>query len=264
MGMSLAVSLAAGVVPQLLTASTSRVCVWHRIFRAMPISHVVQGAQRDTKVRLRVTGALCRFAVVAGVTGLTAGAGLISAGSALASNGSQPGNLILHPAAGATTLTPTWSTTTGCPVGYQNSAQVSAFHANGTFASRISFVVGEGNLTRPFGGQLDFKMALLLRFGSKVTKGQGSEWAVGCYTGAGGTGRVKWVQSTVVTLSSTGTSYSTSTPNGSTGSAAGASGTTSSGSGTQIEAALIAGACGLAIAVGGVAWYRRRMRTRTE
>lgn len=255
------------------------------MFRAMPNFHVVPGAQRDAKVRWRAAAALRRSAVVAGAVGLTAAAGLLSAGSALASAGSEPGNLILKPASGATTLRPTFATTTGCPTGYQASAQVSAFHANGTFGSRISYVVSNG-LTHPFSGLLDFKMNLLLRFGSRVAKGQGSEWAVGCYSGIGGTGRVSWVQSTFVTLSSTGTSYSTSKPAGSGSSTGGGQTTTTGGSATagsaatggnakslnatnssntaQIAAASIAGACGLAVALGGIAWQRRRNRGRVQ
>jgi hypothetical protein len=156
---------------------------------------------------------LRRTAVVAGTLGLTAGAGLLAAGTALASNGSQPGKLVLHPASGAVTLTPTWSTADGCPAGYQGSAEMSEFKASGAFGSRISTVVSTG-LTAPFHGVLDYNVALVLRLGADVGKGETSEWAVGCYSGPGGTGKVRWVQSTFVTLSADGKSYSTSTSTG--------------------------------------------------
>jgi hypothetical protein len=244
------------------------------MFPAMPILQVVLDSLRDGKVRLLTAGVLRRTAMVAGAVGLTAGAGLLFAGSALASNGSQPGNLILHPASGATTLQPTWSTTTACPVGYQGSAEVSAFQPNGAFGSRISLVVSTG-LTHRFSGMLDYEMALLLKLGARVGKGQGSEWAVGCYSGIAGTGHVKWVQCTFVTLSSTGSSYSTSTHNGSassttgqqastSGNAQSAAATTTGGNSTQVEAASIAGACGLAVAIAGIAWQRRRNRSRLQ
>jgi hypothetical protein len=240
----------------------------------MPIIHGVPGAQPDAKAWCRPAGRLRRCAVVAGTVGLTAGAGLLAAGTALASNGSQPGRLALHPASGAVTLTPTWSTADGCPAGYQGSAEMSEFKASGAFGSRISTVVSTG-LTAPFHGVLDYNVSLVLRLGAHVGKGQTSEWAIGCYSGPGGTGKVRWVQSTFVTLAADGKSYSTSTSTGSTSSTTGqqaatsgnaqsASATTTSGSGTQVVAASIAGACGLAVALAGIGWQRRRNRSRLQ
>jgi hypothetical protein len=179
----------------------------------MPVTQLVLDHLRTAGIIRRTARGLRRAVVLAGVVGLTAMAGLLTAASALAAHGSQPGSLILHPAIGATTLQPTWSTTDGCPAGYQGSAEVSAFQPNGAFGSRISFVVSTG-LTHRFSGTLDYKMALLLKLGARVGNSQGSEWAVGCYSGPGGTGKVKYVQSTFVTLSSTGSSYSTSSANG--------------------------------------------------
>jgi hypothetical protein len=230
----------------------------------MPIIHGVQGGSRFRKFR--------RAAVVAGAIGLTAGAGLLSAGSALASNGAQPGNLILHPASGASSLRPTWSTTNGCPAGYQGSAEVSEFNTNGSFASRISITVN--NPVAAFSGTLDGNVAALLSVATNVKPGQTSEWAIGCYSQIAGTGHVKWVQSTFVKLSADGKSYSTSAGNGqppptsssgsTSGQAASATATTSSGGGSQLEAAAIAGACGLAVALAGLALYRRRNRSSAQ
>ncbi len=84
---------------------------------------------------------------------MTTGAGLVTAGLALAASGAQPGNLILRPASSATALRPTWSTTDGCPAGYQGSAQLSEFNSNGTLASRISPTVAK--VTTAFSGTLD-------------------------------------------------------------------------------------------------------------
>jgi hypothetical protein len=241
------------------------------MFPAMPIIHVVQGAQRDAKVGSRMAGALRRTAVVVGAVGLTGGAGLLSAGSALASNnGSQPGKLTLHPASGPSKLRPTWSTKDGCPVGYQASAEMSEFNANGSFASRISVTVNKP--VAAFSGSLDGNMSALLSLGSTVKPGQTSEWAIGCYSQIAGTGKVKWVQSTFVTLSTDGKTFTTSSGNGqappasTSGSGSGqgtsATSTNSGGSSSQLETAAIAGACGLIVAFGGLAFYRRRQRSR--
>ncbi len=174
----------------------------------MPATQMVLGAPRDTRVRGRAAGALGRLMVLGGIVGATAAAGLLTAASALALNGSQPGNLILHPASGASNLKPTWSTKDACPAGFRSSAGMSEFGADGALGSRISAVVS-GGLTRPFSGTLDGNVAMVLALGANVGNGQTSEWAIGCYSGPSGTGNVKWVQSTFVTLSADGKSYST-------------------------------------------------------
>lgn len=174
----------------------------------MPVTQIVLGAPRDARVRWRAAGCLRRVVVLAGMVGATAAAGLLTAASALASNGSQPGNLILHPASGASNLKPTWSTKDACPAGFRASAGLSEFGVGGTLGSRISAVVS-GGLTRPFKGTLDGNVAMVLALGANVGNGQTSEWAIGCYSGPSGTGNVKWVQSTFVTLSADGKSYST-------------------------------------------------------
>src|SRR5215469_6335310 len=171
----------------------------------MPITDVVV---REARSRWRTARGIRRAVVLVALTGMTTGAGLATAGFAQASNGSQPGNLILTPASGATSKMPTWSTTDGCPAGHQGSAEVSEFKPDGTFASRISVVVNSG-LTAAFKGTLDGKMSALLHV-TGVPDGGTVEFAVGCYSLEGGTGSVKWVQSTVVTLSSDGKSYTTS------------------------------------------------------
>ena len=257
----------------------------------MPMFQVVPGAPRHAKVGRRAIGGLRRTAVVAGAVGLTAGAGVITAGSALASNGLQPGNLVLEPASGAVSLMPTFATTDGCPAGYQGSAQVSMFAANGHLISRISVAVPLP--TAAFHGALDGKIGAILKFAG-VPSGGTSQWAVGCYTGPGGTGNVEWVQYTLVKLSADGKSYSISPGNGQSpsgsgsGQSASSSGSgkgkpalsnlygtlastnlgnatpasSSNGIGKQVEAGLIAGACGLVVATAGLYFYRRRNRSR--
>lgn len=259
----------------------------------MPIIHGAQGgAQGETKVRWRAVGPVRRTAAIAGAVALTGGMGLLTAGPALASGGLEPGNLILRPASGAISSAPTFATKDGCPAGYQASAQVSMFSANGTLISRISNVVPLP--TAPFHGSFEGNIGALLNFAG-VKAGGASQWAVGCYTGAGGTGNVKWVQYTVVNVSADGKSYSISPGNPGNpgnGQAASASGNgqspsssatkqpalanlygqvasanypnpgNSSGTGTQVEAALIAGISGLVVAGAGIIIYRRRNRSR--
>lgn len=257
----------------------------------MPKIHGAQGgAQRESKVRWRAVRPLRRTAVMASAVALTGGMGLLTAGSALASGGLEPGNLILRPASGAISSAPTFATKDGCPAGYQASAQVSMFSANGTLISRISNVVPLP--TAAFHGSFEGSIGALLSFAG-VKAGGASQWAVGCYTGEGGTGNVKWVQYTVVKLSADGKSYSVSPGNPGKGQATAASGNgqpssssatkqpalanlygqvasanypnpgnSSSGAGTQVEAALIAGISGLVVGGAGIVIYRRRNRSR--
>jgi hypothetical protein len=220
-------------------------------------------------VRWRAAEKLGRSALVVGAVGLTLGSGLFTAGSALASNSVEPGNLIFTPANGSTTGTTTWHTTDGCPVGYRQSAQISVFSSKGVLLSRISPVAG-GVLSGPFSGTLLGTMSQILNF-AQVKPGGQLLFMVGCYSQVSGTGKVTWMQSATITRSAT-KSYSAnagSVPAKVTG--PGVAGTAQSGSGqvdsvpltvtngsNTLEDALIAGACGLAVAVGGVVLYRRR------
>ncbi|HSR86364.1 MAG TPA: Ig-like domain-containing protein [Streptosporangiaceae bacterium] len=162
----------------------------------------------NEKLKWRTAGRLRRGAVVLGVLGLTAGAAVMTAGSALAGVGTEPGNVSLNPASGATSLTPTWTTTDGCPSGFQTSAQMADFTTSGTLISRISPVVSAG-LTAGFSGQLDFSMQTLASTGGFGSGGT-VEFSVGCWSGPGGTGTVHYTQSTFVTIPAGGGSYTTS------------------------------------------------------
>jgi len=236
-------------------------------------THTFSGAVRDAAARRRTAAARRRAVLILGATGVIAGAAVMAAAPALAGVGSEPGNLKFSPASGALTVTPTWSTTDGCPAGYQKSAQMAIFNASGVLLSRISPVAYD--VTHSFSGTLDGNLSAILRY-ANVSGGGTLEFAVGCYTLVGGTGEVKWIQSTLVTASAGGTSYTTSAPSGQqhAASGAGASGTNSGpgaapgnagaggGMGAAAEAALIAGACVLVAAAAGYVWYRRRDRSR--
>jgi hypothetical protein len=162
----------------------------------------------NMKLKWGKAGRLRRGSVVLGVVGLAAGAAVFTAGSALAANGSQPGNLTLSPASGALTLQPTWSTSTGCPVGNQGSAVIEEFNMAGTPASRVSNVVAAPAAPITNATLLGNMSGLL--GSSDIVPGGTVEWAVACFTCAGGTGTSVYVQSTFVTEDAAGANYSTS------------------------------------------------------
>jgi hypothetical protein len=209
--------------------------------------------------------------MLVGVIGMTAGTVALSAGPAWAGGvGSEPGNVKFSPASGAIESQPTWSTTDACPEGNRASAQLAIFSQSGQFLSLISPVAY--GVSKPFSGTLDGTLAAILRF-AKVDSGKSLEFVVGCYNQVGGTGSVKWIQSTQVTLSSSGGSFTTSAPSGQqitpTGPHANgnqgqgvASSAASGGLGAPALAGLVAGACALVAGIAGVIWYRRRERSR--
>src|SRR5215469_4591121 len=116
----------------------------------MALAQICSGARRHATSARRIATTGRRGILFLGAIGMVAAAAVMTAGPALADVGSEPGNLKFSPASGATTLQPTWSTTDGCPVGYQGSAEVSIFDASGVLLSRISTVAY--NVIHPFGG----------------------------------------------------------------------------------------------------------------
>jgi hypothetical protein len=155
------------------------------------------------------TGRLRRTVLMLGVVGATTGGLLFSAAAAQAVTGSGPGQLALNPASGATTLTPTWSTTTGCPAGNQTSATLFALNTDGSIGSAISPTVNAP--TAPFNGTLLGTIGSLISLGTNVTAGGTSQFVVGCFAGTGGTGAVTYVQSIFVHLDATGANYTSNT-----------------------------------------------------
>src|SRR5262249_61977093 len=96
------------------------------------------GALKGPTFKWPSTGRLRRTVLMLGVVGATTGGLLFSAAAAQAVTGSGPGQLALNPPSGATTLTPTWSTTTACPTGFQVSAVLFALNTDGTVGSSVS------------------------------------------------------------------------------------------------------------------------------
>jgi hypothetical protein len=154
------------------------------------------------------------------------------------------------------------------------------FNVGGTLLSSISSVAY--NVRGPFSGTLQGSMRAILRF-ANVPNGGSLEFTVGCYSQIGGTGSFTWIQSTLVTLSTDGKSYSTSAPSGqwatsasnqakgvlagpnrggSAANNASASGSSGGGGiGALGLAGLIVAACALAAGSAGYVWYRRRNRS---
>ncbi len=167
----------------------------------------------NTKLKWGPARRLRRGAVVLAAVGLAASAGLLTAGSALAGVGAQPGDLVLSASSGALNTTPTWSTTTACPAGNQTSANITEF-LNGTLVSLISPVVNSG-LTSPFSGTLDGNVGALLNTAGINASNPGTvEWAIGCWNGPGGTGTGAtpevFEQSIFVSVAAGATTYTTS------------------------------------------------------
>jgi len=102
---------------------------------------------------------------------------------------------------------PAWSSS-ACPSGFQGSAEVGEYTLAGSFLSNISNVVAA--VGSPFSGQLQGSVGALLKFGGvSVSTGGTLKWMVGCYSGVGGTGAQKLVQSVYVTLAAGGSTYNT-------------------------------------------------------
>jgi hypothetical protein len=176
----------------------------------MPVAQIVLSALRHLTARWRAANPARHAGVLLGVLGMTAGAGLLAAGSALAGVGAQPGDLQLSASTGALSSTPTWSTTDGCPSGFQVSAELSEYSATGVFQTRISPVVDLG-LTGPFSGTLDGNVGALLHFAGVNATAPGTvEWVIGCYAAEGGTGTPENEMSIFVSVAAGATTYTSS------------------------------------------------------
>ena len=162
-------------------------------------------------IRVRRLG---RSALLLGVAAVAAGASLLSGGEAQAVVGTDLGALALTPSSGSVTVTPTYSTTEGCPAGYQGSAVVRAVANDGSNrTSDISPDVSSG-LSAPFSGTLLGSMGdIKTVFTPATPNGTYQEFAVYCFSGVSETGSQLAVMDTYVIWSADGSSYTeTNTP----------------------------------------------------
>ncbi len=161
------------------------------------------------KLKSPNAGRLRRTALALGLAGGLAGGMLLAAAPAHAALGTETG-LVLTPSSGATSTTPTWSTTVGCPSAESASAVVEFVYTNGTSYASASAVVNASstlNLAAPFsGGSLAATMANIESLGGFASGGT-QELFVQCASAAGGTGTVLNEMNVFVTY--TGTNYAT-------------------------------------------------------
>jgi hypothetical protein len=136
--------------------------------------------------------------------------------------GTSPGAVALKPASGPINSTPTWSTTTACPAGFQGSAVFRAVRANGTTFS-ISMAVAK--VTAPFSGTLQGPITEIQSV-ADVPDGGSQEFVVICFSGDSLTGTSRPDMDIFITYSANGT-YTTSdvAPTASAGSSSSTSGT---------------------------------------
>jgi hypothetical protein len=120
--------------------------------------------------------------------------------------GTNQGAVALKPASGSTNSTPTWSTTTGCPAGFQGSAVFRAVRADGT---TFSISMAADKVTAAFSGTLQGPI-LEIQSVAGVPNGGSQELAVICFSGDSLTGSSRADMDTFITYSANGTSYTTS------------------------------------------------------
>jgi hypothetical protein len=145
-----------------------------------------------------------RLALLFSLAVATAGTALLTAAPAQASVGTQPGNLTLSPASGAASVTPTYASSTACPAPNNVSGTVTAI---GHDDVALAFVSQTNNsVLAPFNGSLQANMSTLV-LAAGLVPGDTYEFAVGCSDAQFNT---VYVQSTFVTISADGASYSSS------------------------------------------------------
>jgi hypothetical protein len=137
-----------------------------------------------------------------------------AAGAVPGAMGTNPGAVMLNPASGSTGTTPTWSTTVGCPSGFQGSATFKEVHSDGTSTNLIAPIVN--GTASAFHGTLQASIALIKTAGN-IPNGGSQELFVTCYSMQSGTGNTQNDMDIYLNYSADGSTYTTSTsptPNG--------------------------------------------------
>jgi hypothetical protein len=152
---------------------------------------------------------LQRTAVLLGAGALAAGASVLGATSAHAALGNQPGAVALTPSSGAATTTGiTYATTTACPAGFQGSGLLRIIDPNNQVLSggSTNLSVVNNSVAAPFNGVMNTTFAVAEQIFPDIV-GNTSEVAILCFAGASAQGAVQVVQSTFVTISADGSTY---------------------------------------------------------
>ena len=135
----------------------------------------------------------------------------VTLSSACSSNAAQSTNtgtatVALNPASGPEGSSPTWSTTTGCPTGFQGSAVFRAVLASG---QTFSISGATNTVTAPFRGTLELPVSEIQTV-ARVPNGGTMEFAVICFSGESLTGTSHREMDTFITFSADGKTYTTS------------------------------------------------------
>ena len=120
--------------------------------------------------------------------------------------GTNPGAVALNPASGPERSSPTWSTTTGCPTGFQGSAVFRAVLASG---QTFSISPATNTVTAAFHGTLELPVSEIQTV-ARVPNGGTMEFVVICFSGASLTGTSHPDMDTFITFSADGKTYTTS------------------------------------------------------
>jgi hypothetical protein len=143
---------------------------------------------------------------------LTLGLGLLGGATAHAAPsflGNNLESLLITPASGPTSQTGTYSTTIGCPAGFQGSAQLRVVGLDGKATAAFSPVNNSG-VNAPFSGPLDGTIAQMQQLFGFPNGGQ-EEVVIECFQGQNATSGSFYVMDNVVAYSLDGTTYSTYT-----------------------------------------------------
>ena len=203
----------------------------------MGVANDLTGSLRDAQVRWRTTAirratVIRRAAIFLGSVGMIGGAVLLTVGLAQAAPDASrvgtdptPGTVVLSPATGDASTTTTWTTTDGCPAGFQSSAVLEEinFNSAGTaISSPMTFtaVSGPFNLTgsNPVTTQPLIEDVPDLLSAANVQNGGSTEWVLKCSSVPSGLGVVPnsavYFQDIEVNLGAAGTTYTVGTPTG--------------------------------------------------
>jgi hypothetical protein len=126
---------------------------------------------------------------------------------ASASAGAGSGTVTLSAASGPTSSTPTWSTSTACPSGFQGSAVFREVWPNGVTTNSISPAVN--GTTTPFHGTLQAPIAKIKEVAG-VPNGSTQKFVVICFSNQSETGTSRQVMHLYITYSADGSRYTTS------------------------------------------------------
>jgi len=150
-----------------------------------------------------------RAAILAGVSAVALSGVLLgsSQAHALTVLGTDAGAVSLSPASGSTSTTPTFSSTEGCPTGYQGSATLYINDPEGGGWDQLANTINGAGAA--FSGTFNNALSLELEVFPDLA-GTTAEIFVQCASDSSGLGSTENVMDTFITFSADGTTYTTS------------------------------------------------------